>query len=128
MENIAVWIKKVRDELGQIAATMEASGTSVREVTVAAGMIVSENGHFIVHASGRCWACLMSKKECGFMRALIQTGGKMDGNDAEKLVGSTLDRKIRNFVGAANKKLRTKKMPVLLHFSKWIIWIEMRIA
>jgi hypothetical protein len=92
--------------------------------TVSSEIIVGKNDSLVVCVGTDYWACPLSPKECNFLSELLQRGGRINGNDAKQCGKPFDDHVIRNIHKSINRKLKTKKVPVRLHFVDWVISIE----
>jgi len=95
-------------------------------IPVDSSVIISENGDFIYRADGKHWTCLLTPQERKLVRAVAAAKDqKLDGNEAHKTLGLQVkygsEKPIREIVRKINRKLDSKKIPLKMSFSDWII-------
>jgi len=123
MENLMALFKEKLVELEELFGIVASQNSDNAPIMIA----VSQNNSLVVRIGMDFWACrLSSEEECNFLQELLESGGKMDGNNIKKWgINPSNDKSIRNFLSSINRKLAVKKMPVRLHFIAWTISIEL---
>jgi hypothetical protein len=91
-------------------------------------IIISKNGDFIYRSGEDFWTALLTPIERKLITALSEKGGKLDGNDALKLLNISLNypNRLRDILMQINRRLKKNSIPLHVSFINWVVFIKLK--